>query len=468
MAERQWTMRILAGVHVGAEAALIEEETVLGGDDDCDFALEDEGLASRHISLLAAESGVRLTVLDAGSPVRIDGQRVEGSVLLAPFQVVSIAGLALAVGPAEQSWPPIELPPARADEGDEPQSETADAQPPDRLDADAAASGQGREAQAAPERSRGRMPWPAISVAALLIAAGAAWLMVPDRPEAEPVEPAQAARQIMEIASRHGAEVQVRPGEGPEAPVAVSGHAVADRDVRSLLDELAATGIRAAVHLVSSEQLAEYANAILEQSLNRDGRSQVEALPAADAPGKLVISGYAASASSLAQAKALLAQDLKGAKGLTYRIQTQADRLAVLRRRLDALGLGDRMRIQHLDGGIGLFGPVRSAEELARIRKLAGDFNAEFDARPPLRLDGTDSFLGVSTIDFDVRAVVLGERLHVIAQDGASYAEGSRIAGGYVVKTITERYMILERPVKVDEPDVAGDSGIAYVVFDGA
>ena len=126
------------------------------------------------------------------------------------------------------------------------------------------------------------------------------------------------------------------------------------------------------------------------------------------------------------------------------------------------------MRIQQLDDGIGLFGPVGSHEELSRIRKLVGAFNAEFDSRPRLRLEGTDAFLGVSTLDFDARAVVLGKRIHVIAQDGTSYEKGSKLPGGYVVRTITEHYMILEKPVAVGQVEESEHSGLAYVIFDGS
>ena len=124
MDERLWTMKILAGVHAGAEVTLVEEQAVLGSDDDCDFVLEDDGLAGRHLSLLAARSGVQVTVLDASHPVRIDGQTIEGNAVLEPFQVVAVRGLAFAVGPAGQAWPTIDLPPVRA-ESDAPKPEAA-------------------------------------------------------------------------------------------------------------------------------------------------------------------------------------------------------------------------------------------------------------------------------------------------------------------------------------------------------
>ena len=472
MAERLWTMRILAGVHVGAEAALDDEEAVLGSGEECDFVLEDDGLAGRHVSLLPTGSGVRLTVFDAGNPVRIDGQPIDGSALLEPFQVVSIGELAFAVGPADQPWPQIDLPPVQSDGSDagESNASAAESGPPDGEEAPDAGPGsaQAGDADGAPERTPGRRFGLAIAGAALLVVAGAIWLLTPKPPERQHDDPAHAVREIKEIASRHGAVVQVSAGEGPGAPISVTGNISTEQDLRALLDEMAQFHVRAAVHLVSSEQLVEYVNAILEQSLNRNGRNKVEALPVAHEPGKLVISGYVDREGSLAEARDLLARDLKGSRGLTYRIETRAHRLAALQRRLDGLELGGRMLIQQFDDGIGLFGPVRSHEELGRIRKLAEDFNAEFDSRPLLRLEGTDSFLGVSTIEFDVRAVVLGERIHVIAQDGSSYGERSRVPGGYVVKAITEHYMILERPVGLDESGAAGGSGIAYVIFDGA
>ena len=303
--------------------------------------------------------------------------------------------------------------------------------------------------------------------AALLVVAGGSWLLAPKAPHREHADPAEAAREIEKIASRYGAVIQVNAGESPDAPVAVTGNVGTERDRRGFLEELAGTDVRAAVHLVSSEQLVNYVNAILEQSLNRDGRNKVEVLPVTGAPGELVISGYVERPASLAATRELLARDLSGSRGLTYRIETRADRLAVLQHRLEGLGLADRLRIQQLADSVGLFGPVRSAGELARIRKLAEEFNAEFDSRPPLRLDGTDSFLGISTIDFDVRAVVLGERIHIIAQDGASYGEGSKVPGGYLVTTITERYMILEKPLEIGQADEAESPGLAYVIFDG-
>ena len=115
-----------------------------------------------------------------------------------------------------------------------------------------------------------------------------------------------------------------------------------------------------------------------------------------------------------------------------------------------------------------MFGPVRSTEELTRIVALAEDFNDEFDSRPVLKLSGTDSFLGESTIDLDVRAVVLGESNHVILHDGESYREGSTVADHYVVKTITDHYMILEKATQLTDDGAAHRPDVVYFLFEGA
>ena len=158
-------------------------------------------------------------------------------------------------------------------------------------------------------------------------------------------------------------------------------------------------------------------------------------------------------------------RDVQEALGIAYRVQTKADRLATLRERLESAGLEGRFLVQELGDRIGLFGAVRSPEELSDIRELAARFNEDFGARPRLALAGTDAFLGESTIDLDVRAVVLGDNIHVVLHDGETHGQGSRVADGYAIQTITERYMVLERSSNRIE-DGASASEIAYFVFE--
>ena len=476
MAERLWTMKILAGVHVGAEVTLSDEEATLGRDDACDFVLEDTGLAARHIRLHAG-TDVRMTVLDGSSPVCVDGRPVEGSIELEPYQVVTVGGLALALGPADRPWPPIDLPAPPSPESRLAQEDVAASEEPagGPIEESPATegppvtdTGESGGASEKAERSSSRHVRAAGMVAvALLAVAAVVWLLAPRQVQTEPGDPEETARKIEKIASRYSAVVQVEADAGTGGSITVTGNVDTSRNRLKLLDDLAKANVHATVHIVSTEEIAESVTTILDRTLNADKRNLVAVRPVENSPGELTVFGYVEQESSLSEIKSIVERDVTEYVALHYEVQTRANRLSILRRRLDDLGLGTSMRIQELPEGIGLFGPVRTASELNRIVKLAKDFNDEFDSRPMLRLSGTDSFLGESTIDLDVRAVVLGDSIHVILHDGESYRAGSRVSNRYVVKTITERYMILERTTQLTD-DATDGPAVAYFIFDGA
>ena len=477
MAAQLWTMKILAGVHVGAEVTLSDEEATLGRDDDCDFVLEDAGLAGRHIRL-SAGTDVRLTVLDGSSPVHVDGRPVEGSVELAPYQVVTVGGLSLAVGPSDETWPPIELPAPPSPESRSNREEAAAREGPIEGSVEASrtterlpATDTG-ESDRAPEevgRSASRRARTAgMVVAALLAVAAVVWLLEPRQVQPEHEDPRDTARKIEEIASRFGAVIQIAAETGTDGSITVAGSVETTQNRLRLLAELAKANVHATVHITSTEEIAESITSVLDHALNADKRNAVAVRPVENSPGELTVFGYVEEEASLSEAKSIIKRDVKEYLAVNYDVQTRADRLSILRRRLDELDLGTPMQIQELPEGVGLFGPIRAAEDLARIINLANDFNDEFDSRPMLRVAGTDTFLGESTIDLDVRALVLGESVHVVLHDGESYRAGSKVADHYVVKTITERYMILEKAKQVLDDGATEGPDVAYFIFDGA
>ena len=476
MAEQLWTMKILAGVHAGAEVILSNEEAVLGRDDACDFVLEDAGLAGRHIRLCAG-ADVRMTVLDETIPVCVDGRPVEGSIELEPYQVVTAGGLALALGPADQVWPSIALPaspspgsgPAREDAAarEEPAEESLEesttteaSSAPDPGESDRTRE-EGARSSSRHVRAAGMV------IVALLTVAAAIWLLAPGQVQPEHADPGETARAIEEIAARYGAVVQIEAGTGADGPVTVTGNVDTTQNRLKLIEDLEKANVHATVHITTTAEVAESVMAILDRTLNTDRRNLVAVRPVENSPGKLTVFGYVEHESSLSATRSIIERDVTEYMALHYEVQTRASRLSILRRRLDDLGLGTRMRIQELADGVGLFGPVGTASELNRIVELVRNFNDEFDSRPMLKLSGTDSFLGESTIDLDVRAVVLGDDVHVILHDGKSYHTGSRISNHYVVKTITERYMILERTTRLTDDATAGTPDVAYFLFAG-
>ena len=464
MAEQLWTLKILAGVHAGAEVTLSNEEAVLGRDESCDFVLDDAGLADRHFSLRPGPDGVRLTVLDPGSPVIVDGQPVEEGLDLQPYQVVSCGGLALAVGPAGQAWPDIELPAARRTVPETEPPGMPDEAATEQPATDGAPGTAPASASDVPVARRPALA-AAAAVAAVLLASAGGWLLVPREVERHHESRTDTTAQIRAIAARHAALIDFGD-DGGDGALAVTGSVDTEETRTRLLEDLANANVRATVHITSTEQIAEFAMSVLNQSLNLDAQNAVEVLPVAGSPGEVLVSGYVEDEASLDRTRAILERDVREARGFTYQVQTKDERLAVLRDRLDALGSAQPLRIQELPDRVGLFGPVGSEDDLSRIEALAERFNDEFDSRPRLALSGTDSFLGESTIDLDVRAVVLGEDVHVVLHDGTSVGAGSEIADGYVISTVTPSYMILERPDHRIPDGTTAASRVAFFVFD--
>ncbi len=452
-------------MHVGAEAALSTEDAVVGSADEADFVLEDEGVAGRHFVLRAVDDGVRLTVLDGAGPVRVGDREVDGGIDLAPYQVVSCGALALAVGPADEPWPDIRLPGTAAPE---PVADDGSAEPtPGEAEAPVEEPAEASDAPVPPEHdddapaaARHWVFGAAVALSAVVLLAVGAWLAAPHVVERAHEDPADAAADIRAIAARYAARVDI--ATDADGIVHVNATVDTEQTRTRLLDELAGRHHRAVVHITSADRLADRATTALDQAINSDNRNAVDVAPVPGSPGELMVSGYVADEAVLARARALLARDVKDAKAFAYDVQTRRDRVAELRERLDARGLVG-LRIQTFPGHLGLFGPVNAAD-LAAVREIVAGFNDEFGPRPPLEIAGTDTLLGESTIDLDVRAVVLGENAHVVLHDGTSAARGATVAGGYVIDTIAERYMVLRRPVDRIGDGQAAD--FAYLVFD--
>lgn len=468
-----WRMRVLSGLHAGAEAILADDEdTTIGSDDDCDLVLHDDGLGERHIHLSVADAGVRLTVLDLDQPVFVDGRKVDEAADLQPYQVVAFGRSSFALGPVGQAWPIIEIPDIEAEEPGNPGE-----QPPRHRQngslTKSRINGVGRGAAAAaeapPARPRFRhrfRPHPAIvGGLALFVSMLAAWLLVPKEIPQSVFDPDAAQERIRAMANRYGALVEVT-SDGPEGQrISVTGSIGTTRDRQRFLDELAGTGIQATAWITASEDIARIASLFLDQALNWNRKNRVTVRALDDSPNTLLVSGYVEKERDLSAAMIGLERDSGDQVRFRYEVQTKKDRIRILKRRLEELGFEYKLRVQELENGISLFGPCPDSAKMAELTELTKRFNEEFNARPRLRLTGNERFLGESTIDLDIRAVVLGDREHVVLHDGKSYAEGSTIDNGYRIQTIEPEFIVLEKPRTLVTRENGERPDIAYYVL---
>lgn len=100
------TLRLFDGIHVGAERALAEGETVvIGCGDDCDVILSDAGVAVHHCYLGVRDGVMSLRAMDA--PARVDGEvlRPGDPRVLEPFAMVNLGSASFAAGPRwSEQW----------------------------------------------------------------------------------------------------------------------------------------------------------------------------------------------------------------------------------------------------------------------------------------------------------------------------------------------------------------------------
>lgn len=95
-----WALRVLAGVHAGAERKLQERSfLMIGSSDDCDLIFSDAGVAAHHC--IVTRSGSEMSVRAVDAELRIDDQILHPGDPqdIKPFTLVRIGGACFALGP---------------------------------------------------------------------------------------------------------------------------------------------------------------------------------------------------------------------------------------------------------------------------------------------------------------------------------------------------------------------------------
>lgn len=95
-----WALRVLGGIHTGAERKLIGSGMlIVGSSDDCDLIFTDAGVAAHHCIINYAEGKITIRAMDAD--VRIDENVLHPGDPLpaAAFALIRIGGACFALGP---------------------------------------------------------------------------------------------------------------------------------------------------------------------------------------------------------------------------------------------------------------------------------------------------------------------------------------------------------------------------------
>ncbi|WP_300616218.1 FHA domain-containing protein [Dokdonella sp.] len=229
-----WALRVLAGIHAGAERKLQERTfLMIGSSDDCDLIFSDHGVAAHHC--IVTRNGDELSIRAVDAEVRLDDQVLHPGDPqdVKPFTLVRIGGTCFALGPHwSDRWQTLLSQVEAA-----PRPAAADATPP---------------------RQRGNRVV-TLAVALVLLGASAGALMLAQN-KAKPVAaPAPAAprdgevRGMIDALGYHGLAVTSRN----DGRLVVTGYVERSEDLATLRSQLEQHGIRADVEAKSGARIAE-------------------------------------------------------------------------------------------------------------------------------------------------------------------------------------------------------------------
>ena len=112
MPEATFILKVLSGLHTGAEYLLPPGLTRLGKSLQCDLVLHDQGIVDEHFSFNRSAEGLEVQCLAQDVPVLLDGAPQTGPFIIREFGIVTTAALYLAIGVEDQLWripPPQQL-----------------------------------------------------------------------------------------------------------------------------------------------------------------------------------------------------------------------------------------------------------------------------------------------------------------------------------------------------------------------
>ncbi|MDR1519822.1 MAG: FHA domain-containing protein [Planctomycetota bacterium] len=214
-------LKLLAGPQAGAELVLAPGAYTLGSADDADLVLLDAAVRPRHAVLRIADSGWVVEPLD-GAEVRLDGRLLSAVAPVAPYQVITLGGVHLALGP-DGPWtrlPVIPQPIAAPPPETPPSSPSAsEKNAPGPAAEEAARAGDGAVVPAPPPARSGRRSWPAWLLLLAVLSVAAAYYHFYRRPSA--LNPARAASRI--LSSRGFKVVSPAPQNPGQIPVGAVG-----------------------------------------------------------------------------------------------------------------------------------------------------------------------------------------------------------------------------------------------------
>lgn len=412
-------LRVLAGPNAGAELALTEGDWLIGTDPEADLTFAEPTLAARHLRLTMAPEGVRLTALAEGAALWDRPLETGAETALEPGVPVAIGAIRFVLGDG-----PLREPPALP------------AAPPEpAAPAELVPSAEG----AAPRRIT-VLAGLAMLLALLLPIGAAVWLLgqepAPTPPRAVPRDAMlESANRVMRELDPEGRLTARLEGDR----LIVAGDLATAERLQALQAAMRRAGLAPEYAIDLDTQMIEMVTTVLRAFA-------LDAEVAITEPGRVRLTGYAASDTPVEQALRRMNTDIAALEGVDDRMVTPARARARLQREIEEARLGGRLRIAPGGGPAVQVAGVLEGEEVSAWAAIAERFRAEMP--PPIQLE--DRLESISPAA--PRGVSLGRTPFVLMQDGQRLAIGDSFGGGTVVAIRADGIRLRRLTGEVDLP----------------
>lgn len=420
-------LKVLAGPHAGAKAALRDKRILIGSAEDCDIVLGLDDVMGRHAAILAEGGGVVIEPLE-GEVTGPDGAPLSGARAMPPFAPFSLGATVIAIGEAGAVWPRVD-PTRFAPRGPAP------------IGAEQAASPRPAKMPVVTASARSRDPsrltlYPLIVLLVIGIGFIASnWFTgkdggVPPRPA--PLAQARAALAALGLAD----DIEVRAVG--ERVLLITGYVELSDHKTSLKEQVKVRGADVVFRVwAKQEQLLQARDRVAELAPGL----RVETVSA----GAVRLSGYLADPDRRNRVVLAVREDVPGLREVVDDIVTRPDAERMLRQAVAESPLSGRVSLLTRDGDLVAEG-ILSDGEIALWQTLLADFRSRYAADIPV---GAVFLPRTEDLPFALRAVLAGPSGFVVTQTGRRVMVGGELGAGYVLEAIGQGELTIRRGEQV-------------------
>jgi type III secretion protein D len=471
-------IKILSGVHLGAEIELIEGTWVFGRDDHCDIILSDSSIASRHVSIVVQTEGalgVSCQALDGQVLAPADEEPVAGN--LVPGSVYKIGNVYFAWGAKDataQFWANVarnvtalSSPQAGVAAVDARQEGDVTDQGPNASAESAAANTVEAIRASSQERKGNRLTTACLLL--MLLGAGVYWCMTQLPEDVMTPQQTQAPRRVVDVkalAQRVKADgyADIRVTEQADGTVAMNGSVANDAD-RGRLVALA-RGLNCPV-LINVSVDSDYTTA-LQSAFNTIDFWPSVTLKKNPKGDVLVVSGYMLSSVVEERAFAEAQRNVPGLSAGT------SDRVLTVRRDVRyrdtmqkifvtafrANKIGPEVKVEYLPGRVRFIATLTPALR-DKLDKALKQIHAKSPVPVAIEVVNLGSYQAASVTatptleepqsrherqdSFRVVGVSGGALKFVTLSSGEKVFVGGRLPGGFILESIEYNQLILSK-----------------------